>query len=329
MEFFTSMTITVELILGLALPLLLFIAAVHHLWRPSNKKKDVNQQEKKLLLPLPPGRFFLPFFGETLELSRTHKEGIPWKFIEDRISAYGETFKTNILTCPTVVLASPSGNKAAFSNSHTSWPYTVATLIGPKSLVAVAGPPATRIRNALMMFLRPESLQRYMSHVDLIFLGFIREHLEGKSEVLLFPLMKKVIFSIACEVFIGLQDGKDQELLLLDFMIMVKGMVELPINIPGTGYNKALAAADAIRKRLQVWIDKRRRDMAAGYVTDHQDIFSGFLAYTDEHGEPFSDEEIKDNILLLLFAGHDTSAIVATMICKYLASNPDIMDQVY
>ena len=329
MEFFTSMAIPVELILGLALPLLLFIAAIHQLWRPSsNKKKHVIQQEKELL-PLPPGRFGLPFFGETLEFRRTHKEGIPWKFIEDRVSAYGETFKTNILTCPTVVLASPLGNKTAFSNSHTSWPYTVAALMGRKSLVAVSGPPATRIRNALMMFLRPESLQRYMSRVDLIFLGFITEHLEGKSEVFLFPLMKKLIFSIACEVFIGLQDGEDQELLLLDFMIMMKGVLEFPINIPGTGYNKALAAADAIRKRLQVWIDKRRRDMAAGLVIDHQDILSGFLMYKDEHGQPFSDEEIKDNILMLLFAGHDTSSIVATMICKYLASNPDIMDQVY
>ena len=161
MEFFTSMTITVELILGLALPLLLFIAAVHHLWRPSNKKKDVNQQEKKLLLPLPPGRFFLPFFGETLELSRTHKEGIPWKFIEDRISAYGETFKTNILTCPTVVLASPSGNKAAFSNSYTAWPASIISIVGSKALAGQVGPHATRIRNALMMFLQLESLQRY------------------------------------------------------------------------------------------------------------------------------------------------------------------------
>ena len=236
--------------------------------------------------------------------------------------AYGETFKTNLLTCPTVVLASPSGNKAAFSNSNTSLPYSVAAIMGAKSLVAIAGPSATRIRDTLMMFLRPESLQRYMSRVDLILLRFIRAHLEGKSEVLLFPLMKKVIFSIACEVFIGLQDGKDQELLLLDFMIMVKGMVELPINIPGTGYNKALAAADAIRKRLQVWIDKRRRGMAAGLVIDHQDVLSGFLVYKDEHGQPFSDKEVKDNILTLLFAGHYTSTFVATMACKYLASNP-------
>ena len=168
-----------------------------------------------------------------------------------------------------------------------------------------------------------------MSRVDLIALAFIRDHLEGQSKVALFPLMKKLMFSIACEVLVGKGDRKDQDMLHHPFDTMAKGMYLLPLNIPGTTYSKALAASAALRKHLQVWIDERRRDMDAGSVTEHPDILSGFLNYRDEQGEPFSDEAIKDNILLLLFAGHDTSAIVATMICKYLASNPDIMDRVY
>ena len=180
-----------------------------------------------------------------------------------------------------------------------------------------------------MVFLRPESLQRYTSRVDLIALAFIRDDLEGKCRVTLFPLMKKLLFSIACEVFFGRGDREDQDMLRGLFDTMVKGFAQLPINIPGTPYSKAHAASDAIRKHLQVWIEKRRRDMDAGLVTGHEDILSGFLCYRDEQGEPFSDKAIKDNILTLLFAGHDTGSSVTTMTCKYLASNPHIMDQVY
>ena len=74
------------------------------------------------------------------------------------------------------------------------------------------------------MLMRPESLQRYTSPVDLIIIRFIREHFEGKSEVILGPLMKKLTFAIACEVLLGLADIKEQDRLFLHFDTMVKGM---------------------------------------------------------------------------------------------------------
>ena len=316
-------TIPVELIVGVTLSLLL-IAALQKLWRPSSILKNKSQQQDKKL-PLPPGRLGLPFIGETLESLGAQRKGNLWKFFDDRISAYGETFKTSLMASPTIVLASPSGNKAAFSNSYSAWPTSVVSVLGNESITACVGHRATRIRNAFMQFLRPESLQRHTSRADLIALAFIRDHIEGKSKVALFPLVKKLMFTIACEVLIGRGDRKDQDVVHGPLDTMVKGLFQLPINIPGTAYSKAIAASDAIRKQLQVWIDERRRDM----VSEHADILSGFLDYTDEQGEPFSDKQVKDNILTLLFAGHDTSTSVATMACKYLASNPHIMDQVY
>ena len=54
----------VELIVGVTLSLLL-IAVLQQLWRPSSNLKNKSQKDKKL--PLPPGRFGLPFVGESLE----------------------------------------------------------------------------------------------------------------------------------------------------------------------------------------------------------------------------------------------------------------------
>ena len=318
--------IPVELIIGLIMSLPLFIAGLQQLWR-SSSKKDKHQHEKKL--PLPPGRLGLPFIGETLELWRASLQGLPWKFMDDRISAYGETFKTRLLGFPAVVLASPLGNKAAFSNVHISLPPSILAVLGTESVIGHVGAHATLLRKAVTMLMRPESLQRYTNRVDLIILGFIREHFEAKSEVILGPLMKKLTFSIACEVLLGLADIKEQDRLFLHFDTMVKGMMQMPINIPGTRYHKAVAESNAIRKQFQSWINERKRDIDAGSIPEYPDILSGVLAYMDKHGKPLSDKEVKDNILFLLFANYDAATVVATMTCKYLASDPHIMDEVY
>ena len=100
-------------------------------------------------------------------------------------------------------------------------------------------------------------------------------------------------------------------MLLLPFATMVKGLLQIPIRIPGTTYQKDLAASDELRKHLQVWINERKRDMVSGLVTEQQDILPGLLTYKDEHGEALADSEVKDNILLLLTAGHDTTTVAA------------------
>ena len=84
------------------------------------------------------------------------------------------------------------------------FPPRILSVLGTKSIVGHFGAHAGRFRKALMMFLRLESLQRYTNRVDLILLRFISEHFEGKSQVILGPLMKNLIFSIAYEVLLGL-----------------------------------------------------------------------------------------------------------------------------
>jgi cytochrome P450 family 26 subfamily A len=325
-------------LLGLLLSFLLFAAALRKLWRPrfrgaersSRNLQQAAEEAKKLALPLPPGSLGFPIIGETLELLRLQRRGLPWSFFHHRISRYGETFKTNLLGSPSVVLASPQGNKTAFSSIYVSWPSSVISVIGTHALVAKVGPEAARIRIALMAFLQPESLRKYTAIVDRLLFAFIRKHLHGKPDVVLFPFMKELAFSIACHVLTGRDDVKDHATLLAPFNTMLKGLFEIPVNIPGTRYRKALAASKEIRKKLQVWIDERRRDLDARSVVQHGDnILTGLVEYRDAEGHPFSDDEIKDNIIGLLFAAHDTSAIVATITCKYLASNPDIMDEVY
>eukprot|EP00250_Pteridium_aquilinum_P017170 c23488_g1_i1 orf=130-1626(+) len=304
---------------------LLLLSVAFLLWRSS--KRQQNQ------LPLPPGRFGLPFIGETLQFLGALKRNASWEFIDDRVAAYGEIFKTNLVLDPTVIPANPAGNKMIFTNENklvnVSWPGSVIAVLGQHSLIALKGDEAKRIRHAMMTFLRPEALQMYTGKADKSSQRFLEECWVGKSEVKVFPLMKQFAFAMACELLMSRYEKEEQQMLQEPFTTMMRGILQLPINLPGTRYTKAIAAANMLRSRFQVWIDERRRDLALGKSSNDEDMLSCLLSYADEDGKPLSDQDIKDNILLLLFAGHDTSTVVTTMVCKFLALNPEIFDEVY
>ncbi|KAI5059322.1 hypothetical protein GOP47_0025641 [Adiantum capillus-veneris] len=305
--------------------LTLLLSLLFQLWRSTSRKQ--------LLLPLPPGSLGLPFIGETLHFLNTQRCNTSWKFIDDRVSTYGEVFKTHLIGDPTICASNPSGNKMIFTGEnklcHVSWPGSVVTVIGKRSLIALNGDAAKRIRSAMMTFLRPEALQAYTGKTDRSVRGFLEEHWQGKSEVKVFPLMKRFAFGIACELLMSRYEKEEQEMLEEPFTTMMKGILQLPIKLPGTRFSKAIVAANMLRARFQLWINERRQNLALGKGSEDDDMLSCLLTYVDENGLPLSDDDVKDNILLLLFAGHDTSAVVTTMVCRFLALNPDMFDAVY
>ncbi|GLJ24776.1 hypothetical protein SUGI_0473660 [Cryptomeria japonica] len=93
-------------------------------------------------------------------------------------------------------------------------------------------------------------------------------------------------------------------------------------------YRKARIGTNRISEILQTVIDKRRADLACGSASPEQDLLSFLLCNTDGSGKPLSDDEIKDNIMVLLMAGHDTNVATVTMLLRQLALNPDCYQKV-
>jgi cytochrome P450 len=87
---------------------------------------------------------------------------------------------------------------------------------------------------------------------------------------------------------------------------------------PGTPWARLLKA----RKRLDVLIfaeiDRRRATGERG-----EDVLSLLLDATDEDGEGLSKHHIRDQVMTLLFAGHDTTTSTVAFLFHELARNPD------
>jgi cytochrome P450 len=60
-----------------------------------------------------------------------------------------------------------------------------------------------------------------------------------------------------------------------------------------------------------------------GKVSPNNDLISRLVSMTDDHGEQLlSSDEIIDNCILALIAGHDTTSILMTFMVRHLGNDP-------
>jgi cytochrome P450 len=76
---------------------------------------------------------------------------------------------------------------------------------------------------------------------------------------------------------------------------------------------------DAIDRQLYKIIARRR---AEGENTGRNDVFSLLLATRDEDGRPMSDAELRDELMTLILAGHETTANQLAWTFERLTRNP-------
>ena len=143
-----------------------------------------------------------------------------------------------------------------------------------------------------------------------------------------FKTVKLYAFELACRLFLSLEEPNHIEKLGALFNVFLKGIIELPIDFPGTRFHSSKKAAAAIRTEVMAIIKERRIALEEGEASSSQDLLSHLLTSSDENGKFLTAMEIANNILLLLFAGHDTSTVTITLVMKSLGEYPDVYEKV-
>ncbi|MFN2611903.1 MAG: cytochrome P450 [Solirubrobacterales bacterium] len=87
---------------------------------------------------------------------------------------------------------------------------------------------------------------------------------------------------------------------------------------PGTPWARMKAARAALDEIVHAEIQARRRRPEEGGL----DVMSMLLAAREEDGSGLTDEEIRDQLVTLMFAGHDTSTSTISFLAYELARNP-------
>ncbi len=131
----------------------------------------------------------------------------------------------------------------------------------------------------------------------------------------LLPSMQSLMLRVILRVVFGYEDGPAEA----ELRARLRAMVE-PIANPNTRTiaiallrrrNPTTASADFERRRRAVdeilYAEIARRRQEAD-LDERDDVFSALLLARDDSGAPLSDEEVRDELLTLLIAGHETTA---------------------
>ncbi|KAL3830997.1 hypothetical protein ACJIZ3_019799 [Penstemon smallii] len=274
-------------------------------------------KNKSLAPALPPGNTGWPFVGETLEFLSTGWKGHPERFIYDRIAKYSShVFRTHLLGERVAVFCGANANKFLLSNEHKLvqawWPSSF-NKIFPSSSHVTTGEGSTQLRKMLSEFIEPKALNRYLSTMDRIAQRNFAEGWENKQEIVTYPLVKKYTFSTACRLFLSIEDPQHVDKLAKLLEVVVAGLFSIPIDLPGTAFNKAIKASSVLKKQLGYIIKQRKIDLAEGKASPNQDVLSHVLLTSDD-----SEMQIAERISGVLIGGHDTITSACTSIVEQM-----------
>lgn len=273
-------------------------------------------------LPLPPGAHSLLRAGETLNWVRD-----PLRFARQGYERYGPVWRTNLLGRPCVVMLGPEANRFILSShmqlfsSRRGWGKPITSLIGD-GLSLIDGAEHRRHRRMIQPALHGRMLQRYFDVMRDLTVQHAATWASG-GPLPLFDAFKRLSFDIAARLMLGARDTAEARRFYERFHVFTSGLFALPAwKLPFIPYGRAWSAGRALRATLAAVIRERR-------ARPGDDVLGLLLEARDAEGAGFTDAELIDELLVLLWAGHDTVTSLLTWTLLELLRHPEIYARVY
>jgi cytochrome P450 len=269
-------------------------------------------------LPEPPGGGGLPLIGETIAFFSDPD------FNSKRVAKYGKVYQTNIFGNPTVVMIGSEANTFLFRQENkyvvSTWPKSTRILLGKKSLAVNSGSFHTSRRKLLYQAFQPRALASYIPTMAQITDAYLNKWSEIGT-LTWYPELRDYTFDIASNLFVSTEAGS-QTPVGHYFEDWCAGLFTLPISLPWTKFGKALKARKKLLESLEQIILQRQQAEEHG-----EDALGLLIQAKDEAGNGLSLEELKDQILLLLFAGHETLTSAIASFCLLTAQHSDVLEK--
>lgn len=263
----------------------------------------------------------------------------PLPFFERCRARYGKRFTLQLPTAPPfIVLSDPSDVKEVYTappdvlHPGEGVARVLEPVLGKNSLITLDEDPHMEQRKLLLPALHGEKMQRLA--------GLMREVTEREiagwprgTPTELHPLFQRLTLEIILHSVFGLERGPRLDALrdklagaLIygdSFISLVPPAPDAPLRPllervgPFATFLRGQREADALLFEL---IDDRRRDGSGG-----DDILSLLLEARHDDGSPMSDQEIRDELMTLLVAGHETTASMLAWAFVRLPHHPEVV----
>jgi cytochrome P450 len=256
----------------------------------------------------------------------------PFQFVERARAKYGDTFTIHIARDTFVVLSDPADVKQVFTGDPSVYHAGVSNIIllpflGHKSVLLLDGAQHMGQRKLLLPPFHGEKMRR---HVELMREIAEREIASWPRGVpfAVHPHMQTVTLEVIMRIVFGVDEGDPR---LAELRTRLRTFLEASAS--GKELRKLLVVGPerADRRRIfahvldpvdkvisEVIADHRKRDD----LEDRDDVLSMLLLARHEDGSPMDDVELRDELVTLLVAGHETTATALAWALERLVRHP-------
>ncbi len=285
-------------------------------------------------LSLPPG----PRSPAVWQLLRYSHSPLP--YFDACARRYGDPFTLRWAGYGTfVMMASPDAVKDVFRGDgyalHSGEGNEFLTAsVGTNSVLVLDEDLHARQRRVLLPTLKGERMRAFLEAMRTATLEEIHTWPIGATLPMIDP-MQRITLHVIMQVVLGLKPGAE----LSELAAKVLRVLELGHGRYGLIFVKILPIQLLQRTR---WLSFYRRmhdlDQALFALIDRcrrapagnrgESILADLLAASHEDGAPLSDQEIRDALVTLIFAGHDTTAVALAWALEQIVPRPDVVERI-
>lgn len=201
-------------------------------------------------------------------------------------------------------------------------------VLGPHSLLLLDGDRHLRERKLLLPPFHGEAVRAYAQRIEEIAARDVARWPLGKP-LAVRPRMQAITLEVILRAVIGVRDPARLERLrtllpkLLDFSLSDMWAVWIYPGVMNTFLgrrHRAIRVQPEVDRLLLEEIAEHRRDPEG-----RDDVLALLVAARDEHGEPLSDRALRDHVVTLLLAGHETTTTGLAWAFERLVRHPAVL----
>ena len=260
----------------------------------------------------------------------------PTWFLDRCSRTYGDVFTMRLpLGIDLVHLASPELVKAVFGGDSDilrageANATVLEPLVGPHSVLVLDGPEHLRQRKLILPALHGDRMRAWEAAVREITRAEIARWPAGPPFALR-PSMQSITLDVIVRVVFGV-DGSARGDELRRLILTVTAIGRNPFLLfatrdrrlgPYAPWARFIRARDALHAALAAEI-RQRRDVPD--LGQRSDVLSLLLLARDDEGRAMTDDEVRDQLVTLLFAGHETTATSLAWAFDLLLHHPSAL----
>ncbi len=208
---------------------------------------------------------------------------------------------------------------------------TLAPLLGASSVLLLDGEEHLRHRRLLLPPFHGERMRAYGEMMEEVAERRIAEWPADRS----FPVlgsMQEITLEVIMRAVFGFEDAERRERIggplrtLLDTVGSRPRVLALALTAGRSGPLSPWRRFAAMRERADMLLHEEIRARRSDpHGSEGDDIFSMLLAARDPEGTPLTDDELRDELMTLLLAGHETTATALAWTFEQLIRNPAVL----